>query len=503
MSIESLLSPAPQVAQLAETPVSRIMHLLWQSRADLRWAFDLAHASGQRGLVRWYRAQCEFHHAAACQPPRRRSGWAGRARNALPGALKRALRPFTVAAAGMVARRAARAGARQALRDTGTPCLAAGVHGRASAPAGFNLVGHALSELGLGQNLRFAASAMRAGKLPHAVVEFSAGVPGLRNPAHHNEAIGHDNPYRINVFMMSPELLPAAYCALGEAFFRGRVNVLYAFWELEQWPAAWRDWLDLFDEVWVPTRFVDESVARAAVCPVYRVSPCVDLPQAAPKGRAELGLPAEPFLFFTSFDAYSYPERKNPLATVRAFRRAFALVRGDVGLVVKVMNASTRDLHWRQVVAECAADPRIILLDGVYAFADLVALYRATDCYVSLHRSEGFGLGMAEAMMCGKPVIATAYSGNLDFTLPGHALLVDAVSVPVVPGHYPHAAGQVWAEPDIERAAALMREVRDVAGHATALGKRAQAWASDHLSPQAVAPAFAAALARHPGPVPA
>jgi len=492
-----MLSPAPQVAHLAETPVSRIMHLLWQSRADLRWAFDLGHASGQRGLAGWYRAQCEFHAVAAKPPPPGGLGWAGRAKRALPGALKRALRPLQVAAAGMAARRAARSWAQQTFREAEASRPAADTRGCAGAPVGFNLVGHALSELGLGQNLRFAASALRAAQLPHAVVEFSAGVPGLRNFAHHNDAIGPDNPYRVNMFMMSPELLPAAYCTLGEGFFRGRINVLYVFWELENWPAPWREWLGLFDEVWVPTRFVERSVARVAMCPVYRVPPCVDLPPASPKGRAEFGLPARPFLFLTSLDAFSYPERKNPLATVRAFRRAFGDGRNDVGLVIKVMNASTRDPHWRQVVAECAEDPRIILLAGVYAFADLVALYHATDCYVSLHRSEGFGLGMAEAMVCGKPVVATAYSGNLDFTLPDHAMLVDAGLIPVAPGHYPHAAGQVWAEPDIDRAAALMRKLRDGAGCATALGARARAWAGEHLSPQAVAPAFAAGLKRH------
>jgi len=503
VSFEDLMQPSARLERLCDPPVSRLMHLIWQSRADLRRAFDLARPVGQRGLVRWYLANClgraggppeepggrepQRTGAEWRRPTRNLAGIARQVSRRLPQPWRRAGKQIALAVAAAHARFMPRL---VRFRSGALPAVAkAGVQRARNVP-GFNLIGHAFSELGLGQNLRFVAAALRSAALPYRVVEFSAGVPAARAAMASNSAVRRDNPYDINVFMMSPELLASACCVFGQEFFYRQCNVLYAFWELERWPEPWREWLDLFDEVWVPTRFVEDSVARVAKCPVIRISPCVSLPAPSAKGRADFGLPAGRFLFLTIVDAFSYLERKNPLAAVRAFKLAFPSTRQDVGMVIKVMNADSRDAHWRLLVEECAGDPRFVLINRVLAFEDMVALYRATDCYVSLHRSEGFGLCMAEAMLCGKPVVATRYSGNLDFTLPDNSCLVDVQMVPVLPGQYPFAQGQVWAEPDIAQAAECMRKLRDDTRAAELMGEQGRQWAMERLGPDRAGVAF-------------
>ena len=503
------MRPAAQVRQLGATPVSRLMYMLWASRTDLRFAFDLESAKGQLGLVRWYRANCVRNALprGGAQGSTLRIGLRAAVRHArqvvaaLPAYAKRfmphGLRGFRAPAGVLMRGMIARLSARTAMGATETPEQAAVAHCRAQGVAGFNLVGHALSELGLGQNLRYACAAVRYASLPYGVVEFSDGVPAQRNESLTTVALRRDNPYAINVLTMSPAQLPDAYCRFGQDFFSRPVNVLYAFWELSRWPDEWREWLDLFDEIWVPTRFVEDAVMQVAKSPVYRVAPCVELPAASGKGRAAFGLPDGRFIFLVVLDAYSYLERKNPLAAVRAFKRAFPQGRSDVAMVIKTMNVDPLGGYWRNLLAECAADPRILFLDRVLSFEDMVSLYAVTDCLVSLHRSEGFGLCIAEAMMCGKPVIATAYSGNLDFMAATNSCLVDAREVAVQPGQYPFGSDQVWADPDIDVAAAYMRELRDRDGWAAELGARAGAWAAVHLGARASSSAYLAALQRH------
>jgi glycosyltransferase involved in cell wall biosynthesis len=198
----------------------------------------------------------------------------------------------------------------------------------------------------------------------------------------------------------------------------------------------------------------------------------LEMPVAEPIPRSQLGLP-EGFMFLFSFDFLSIFERKNPLGLVDAFSRAFADGEGPI-LVLKSINGEHDLESLERLRLATAGRSDIYLLDDYLAPEKKNGLMAGCDCYVSLHRSEGLGLTMAEAMAYGKPVIATNYSGNVDFMHEGNSLLVPFDLVPIPKGCEPYPVGAEWADPDIDAAAALMRSVLDDPAAAHELGERAR-----------------------------
>ena len=180
------------------------------------------------------------------------------------------------------------------------------------------------------------------------------------------------------------------------------------------------------------------------------------------------------FVFTVVFDHFSVTERKNPVGVIEAFRRAFAPGEGPV-LVVKSMNAWRRWPQHQHVAAAAAGRDDIVLWDEHLDRADHMAFIACADALVSLHRSEGLGLHLAEAMWLDTPVIATRYSGNLDFMDDECALLVDAELVPVVRGEGVYPPEARWADPDLGQAAAAMRALVDDPSRAASLAAAGRA----------------------------
>jgi glycosyltransferase involved in cell wall biosynthesis len=260
---------------------------------------------------------------------------------------------------------------------------------------------------------------------------------------------------------------------LGRKAFAGRYNIGYWLWELENFPHDWRRAFDLVDEVWAPTSFVRDAIAAASAKPVLRMPMPVDFDAPASMGRNTFGLPHEEFIFLFSYDFNSFAARKNPEAVIAAFRQAFADGARGVRLLVKSTNGGRFPEKLAALQRSVADDPRIEVRDGFLSREEMFGLQNAIDCYVSLHRSEGFGLGMAECMYLGKPVIATGYSGNLDFMNRDNSLLVDYRMVPLRNGDYPYWKGQQWADADVAHAARLMRQVFDDREFARRIGAAA------------------------------
>jgi len=273
----------------------------------------------------------------------------------------------------------------------------------------------------------------------------------------------------------------------------GVYRIAVWWWELEQLPPDWLERGGEVNEIWAPTSFIARALAVLGK-PVHPMLPSVRLPAFAAKPKAAFGLAPEKFTFLFVFDMNSRMPRKNPLGLIEAFRLAFRRSE-PVELAIKVSPQERFYSDWWRELRRACRDNQVTLIDRGLERSDLLALMNAADAYVSLHRSEGFGLTMAEAMLLGKPTIATGYSGNRDFMTPDNSFLVDYQPTVIVDDMPPYPKGCVWAEASTEHAASLMRRVyegRDEAGRIAARGK---ADAEAILSPEAAAQRLVTRLA--------
>jgi glycosyltransferase involved in cell wall biosynthesis len=251
----------------------------------------------------------------------------------------------------------------------------------------------------------------------------------------------------------------------------GRRRIAFWWWELlDALPDSWRSAFDHLDEIWVGSEHVLKAVAPHSPLPVVNVRLPVTVPPPAPLDAHALGLP-DGFVFLFFFDFFSGMGRKNPVGLIRAFRDAFAPGSG-VSLVIKSTNGDSFPERVELLRETAAGHPDVHLLEGYLEPRARAAMLAHADCYVSLHRSEGFGLPLAEAMFLGKPVIATAYGGNLDFMNRDNSWLVEHGTAQVGDSGALYPSEAVWAEPDLEQAGRAMREV--VAAPADAAARAAR-----------------------------
>jgi glycosyltransferase involved in cell wall biosynthesis len=260
----------------------------------------------------------------------------------------------------------------------------------------------------------------------------------------------------------------------------------YWAWELATLPAQYFRAFSFYDEIWASTKFAFDAF-DIGYRPVTLMPMPVEVPgKLAAMDRSHYRLPESRFLFLFNFDFGSYRARKNPEAVIAAFRQAFPDRRERVGLIVKTINAENHQEEWEALQQLAHDDQRIIMRNGRYTREEMLNLISVCDCYVSLHRSEGFGRGPAEAMLQGRPVIVTNYSGNVDFTKDDNSFLVDYRLMPVGGDEYPGGDGQVWADPDIGHSALQMRRVFENPALARRIGGRARRFMETRHAPAAI-----------------
>ncbi len=357
---------------------------------------------------------------------------------------------------------------------------------------GVNVVGFLRGELGIGESARLLLGALAAADVPHAPVPVETQLSSRQRALAPRGAARRD-PLGTTVLCVNSDLTPSVAAALPVAFDRTyRIGMWY--WEVEEFPDDQRGGLTVVDEVWVATDFVRDAIAPHTTLPVLTLTPPLpQRPAGVHASRSDLGLPDAPIFLFT-FDYLSTAERKNPLGVVDAFCAAFGPHDGPV-LVLKSINAHQRPVEAERVRLRVAGLPHVRLMEDYLDAADRDALMAACDCYVSLHRSEGLGLTIAEAMAWGKPVIATGYSGNLQFMSEANSYLVGWEPTAIPDDAAPYPAGGTWADPDLTHAARLMREVMEHPEDARARGERAAMDIATLHSPAVAGRRFAARLA--------
>ena len=353
---------------------------------------------------------------------------------------------------------------------------------------GVNLAGFLTSEKGIGEAARRVVSALDAASIARSLEMYedpaSAGVERIDRRGEH----GHVHP--VNVTCINPDFLPTFLHDRGPSYLRGRYNIALWNWELEDVPAEWVKAAAMFDEVWVPSRFIAEPLSRALSVPVIRIPYPVDPdpPRAAELTRDRLRIPHSAFLFLFLMDFHSVAERKNPLALIRAFRAAF-VPGDDAWLLIKTARSHT-DRKTFEAIRAAAQGANVRIVDEVLRREEVNGLYALGDSCVSLHRSEGYGLTLLEAMTAAKPVIATGYGGNMDFMNDKNSVPVSYRLVELDKDYPPYRRGWRWAEPDVDHGASAMRRLYEDRDAARRLGQAARESALATLHPRTVGAAL-------------
>lgn len=265
--------------------------------------------------------------------------------------------------------------------------------------------------------------------------------------------------YQSNLFVGNPEMLVHALIQFPISPLYHNKNIGLFFWELEKIPHEWIRLRHWFDEIWVQSDFVLNTFKKMSV-PVHKIPFALNLKINKKLNRTSFNLPKKPFIFLFTFDYLSFYDRKNPEGVLRAFKKAFG-DRDDVYLFIKSTHASADTVHARQLKSLIGQSLNVELRDQFLDSDEQRSLISLCDAYISLHRSEGLGLGMAEAMALGKPVIATNYSGNLEFMNNMNSCLVKFTKTALEKRSYLYTDNQTWAEPDIHHAAQCIKKIKD------------------------------------------
>jgi len=337
---------------------------------------------------------------------------------------------------------------------------------------GVNFAGYFTGQFGGAASSRAFAKSLELAAVPHVLNKLVGGLHGEKRKT--RSAFSSGSPYAINLIHVNPPDIAEAFVqSVDGSYLRGRYNIGVWYWELSRLPNSWISSFGLYDEIWATSSFTAGCLSRVSPIPVVKVRYplCVNETLIDRRARGRFHLEEDVFVFYFLFDFLSLFERKNPLALLKAFGRAFR--RNEKALfLLQHINSKLASTHAKRLEEE-SSDLNVRIVKGHLSERDYLSLLAACDCYVSLHRSEGLGLPLAEAMYLGKPVIATAYSGNMDFMNVNNSLLVKYELKQLDRDYGPYEKGNVWAEPDIGHAAELMRWVYENRDEATKLGERA------------------------------
>ena len=350
---------------------------------------------------------------------------------------------------------------------------------------GLNIAGFLTADLGIGESARCMVRAADAAQLDTALVPLKLHCKNRLGDDTYTSRLENENPHKFNVVHLDPPASRDIDHHHGKAFRTGKYNIGYWAWELPEFPDAWVPSCVYFDEIWCPSEFAREAIAMKISLPVIAMPHAISFKRPTGDVRQRFGLPANQFLFLVLYDLNSYSERKNPRAAIKAFRLSGLAGRG-AALVLKVHNVSGNEQDLEKLRDEIAELPGSVIITDTLSRADVYALEAACDCYVSLHRSEGFGLAIAECMYLGKPVISTNWSATAEFVDKTNGCPVDYSLKTLERSFGPYGKGQTWAEADPEHAADWMRKLHADSTLVQRLGDQARATIESRYSPEVI-----------------
>lgn len=344
---------------------------------------------------------------------------------------------------------------------------------------GINLIGNIKADTGLGQSCRLVADELEECQLPYSIYQYNQlGLMSNTNTRFDSKII-NNLPYNINLIHINPHELGLAFLQMDRSFWDKRYNIGFWLWELEEFPDEWVPCFYLLDEVWTPSEFISKSIRKKTDLPVITIPYHVSVQVEKEYQRSDFALPEDKFLFLMMYDRTSMTERKNPGAVLEAYKKAFSK-ENRTGLVIKINNCTAEE--------EKALRLELENYNNVYFITEVLnrdqvnSLIKCVDVVVSLHRAEGFGLVLAEAMSLGTPVIATNWSSNTEFMTNDTACLVDFELIELEQDMGLFRKGNHWAEPDVEQAAFYMKELYEKPEFYQKMAKQAKAHIEKRLN---------------------
>lgn len=349
---------------------------------------------------------------------------------------------------------------------------------------GVNIVGYIAAELGVGEGARSFARGAVGGGIPYSVIDVGYQSENMQRDKSALEAAVNDK-FPIDIVYVNADQTPRTLEYLRQLGHKSSLRIGYWHWEQPELPLSYLNAFDELTEVWVPSAFVQDAVAKISPVPVFKVPHVIDFKTTKGVTRGDFGLPANGFAVLLMYDFHSYQYRKNPEASLAAFRLA-AANRQDAFLVVKTINADKYPEKYAALKRSVADLKNVVFVDRFLTRQEVYDLESVCDCLISLHRAEGFGLGPAEMMYLGKPVIATGWSANMEFMTPMNSfpvnyelkILEHAVGV--------YESGQYWAEADVGHAAEIIERLLAERDLAKEIGDRAAKSIRAQLSPEEI-----------------
>lgn len=345
---------------------------------------------------------------------------------------------------------------------------------------GINLIGDISAETGLGQSMRILAAILEQGNIPFCLKQVN-----LHGELEHNDTAwrhkqAEQPQYSINLIHSIPETWAVDYCGMEKGILDYRYNIAYWLWELEEFPKRWLPCIDTVDEIWTPSEFISESIRKKTDKPVITVPYSIDIQREGLYKRKYFGLPENKFLFLTMYDFISISERKNPQAVIDAYVKAFPVEDEHVGLVIKVNHVQEDKLLALQKKLQDYKNVYFITRNLTRKEVD--SLLNTADALVSLHRSEGFGLPVAEAMALGKPVITTNWSATTEFADETCACPINYRLIELEKTIGPYEKGNFWADADTTHAAEYMQKLWNDKEYREEIGRNARRHISESLT---------------------
>ncbi|MGL5439558.1 MAG: glycosyltransferase [Filifactoraceae bacterium] len=347
-------------------------------------------------------------------------------------------------------------------------------------PEGINVIGAIKSEIGLGQSCRLLARAVLNTNLPSTIYNYKITNSVQQKDNTFDNVTDIEIKYNINIIHINPYDMPLAVATLGMEFWNKRYNIGYWLWELEEFPKEWESHFKYVDEIWTPSDFVSQSIRKSTNLPVRTIPYAIKADSSEVMDREYFNLPKDKFLFITMFDSNSTMGRKNPLGAINAYKQAFRDDDDSVGLIIKVNNGQKSDIQ--KIKELLIGYKNIFIIDKILEKIEVNSLIKDSDVLISLHRAEGYGLPIAEAMFLGTPTIATNWSSNVEFSSKERNCLVDYTLINIEEDYAMYKKGNRWADPDINHAAQYMVKLKNDKIYYNSIRVKAKEYMEQHLN---------------------